>query len=200
MKTYKYDTEEAWLEARRGKITGTRLGGLLSKRNKAPLKGFYEVIAERVAIPHDGENVLDRGKRLEDEAIERFSTVTGKKVDTSLMLWCREDDENVALSPDGKVEGEEAAVEVKCLNSAAHIQAFVEQSIPDDYHHQMLQYFIVNEKLETLYFIFYDPRMTKDFFYLTITRESVQLEVDEYLALEREALEKMAEIEQKLTF
>lgn len=197
MKTLKFDDEQSWLSARRGRITGTRLGGLLSKRDKKPLKGFYELIAERVAIPHDGESVLDRGKRLEDEALERFATETGEKVSNELVLWCREDDENIALSPDGVV-GTTKAVECKCLSSAAHIEAWLTKEVPSEYEHQVLQYFIVNEKLQTLFFVFYDPRMPRDFFYLTIPRASVQDKVDEYLALERDVLSRVAEIEKQL--
>lgn len=199
MKTIKFTDEQEWLEARRGRITGTRLGSLLSKRDKKPLKGYYEIIAERVAVPHDGENVMDRGKRLEDEAIERFSQETGKKVDPSLVLWCREDDENIALSPDGII-GKTEAVEVKCLNSAAHIEAYLTKEVPSEYEMQVLQYFIVNDDLKTLYFVFYDPRMPKDFFFLTINREDMQEKVDEYLSLEREVLAQIQEIATTLTF
>jgi hypothetical protein len=46
---------------------------------------------------------MDRGKRLEDEAIERFAKETGKKVNTDLVLWMRDDDENIAVSPDGSI-------------------------------------------------------------------------------------------------
>jgi len=79
MKILKFDNEQDWLFARLGRITGTRLGNLLSKRDRKPLKGFYEIIAERIAIPADYENVMDRGKRLEDDAIERLPKKQGKK-------------------------------------------------------------------------------------------------------------------------
>jgi predicted phage-related endonuclease len=199
MKVQKFDTEEQWLEARLGRITGTRLGKLLSKRDKKPLAGYYELIAERVAIPHNGENVMDRGKRLEEGAIERFAKETGKKVKNDLVLWSREDDENIALSPDGTI-GKTEAVEVKCLSSAAHIEAWLTKQIPAEYWHQVLQYFIVNDKLKALYFVFYDPRMPKDLFWLTKTREEVQEEVNEYLEVEKQVLAQIAEIEKSLTF
>ena len=199
MKTLNFATEEEWLEARRGKITGTRLGSLFSKRDRKPLKGFYEVIAERVAIPRDEENAMDRGRRLEDEAIELFSKKAGKKVDTSLVMWCRDDDDNIAISPDGVISQTEA-VEVKCLNSAAHIEALLTQEIPSEYEFQVLQYFCVNDALARLYFIFYDPRMPKDLFWLEVNRKDVQEKVDEYLELERKAIEQIRGIEEKLTF
>ena len=199
MKTETFGDKDSWLEARRGRITGTRLGSLLSKRDKKPLKGFYEVIAERVAIPRDGENVMDRGIRLEEEAVARFVVETGKKVNTDLVIWHRDDDKNIAISPDGFI-GKTEAVEVKCLSSAAHIEAWLTKEVPSEYEHQVLQYFIVNDKLKTLFFIFYDPTMPKDLFWLTVERKGVQERVDEYLELERQVLTQIAEIEQKLTF
>ncbi len=197
MKTLKFETREEWLDARRGRITGTRLKDLITKGK--PKIGFYEIIAERIAIPASDENVMDRGIRLEDLAIARFAEETGKKVNTDLVLWCREDDENIALSPDGFI-GKKEAVECKCLSSARHIEAWLTQELPSEYECQVLQYFIVNEKLQTLYFVFFDPRMPKDFFYLTVQREGIQEQVDEYLQIERDALTKIAEIEKQLTF
>jgi hypothetical protein len=115
------------------------------------------------------------------------------------VLWCRDDDENIAVSPDGTI-GAREAVEVKCLFSARHIEAWLEQEIPDEYEYQVLQYFIVNDKLKTLYFIFYDPRMPKDFFYFALNRKGLQKQIDVYIELERRVLAEIAEIEAKLTF
>jgi hypothetical protein len=64
----------------------------------------------------------------------------------------------------------------------------------------VLQYFIVNEELQELYFVFYDPRMPIDFFYLMKTRAEVAEQVAEYLELERQVLQEIAEIEAQLTF
>lgn len=199
MKTLKFSSEQEWLEARKGRVTGTRLKDLVMKRGTGKKKGFYQIIAERVAIPHDGESYLDRGHRLEEDAIARFSQETGKKVNTDLVLWYREDDENIAISPDGYI-GKTEAVEVKCLDSAGHIEALVTKHIPDEYEGQVLQYFIVNDSLKVLHFVFYDPRMPKDFFYIDVHRKDIGAEVKEYLALERQALTEIAQIEAELTF
>lgn len=199
MKIEKYHSEEEWLEGRRGRITGTRLRDIIVKRGTKPKKGFYEIIAERVAIPHNGENVLDRGHRLEVEAIERFERETGKKVNKGLVIMCREDDDAIAYSPDGYI-GKTEDVEVKCLNSASHIEAWLTKEVPNEYWEQMLQGFIVNDKLKTRYMVFYDPRMPKDFFFLEVSRKDVQGQVDEYLELERQILAQIKEIEDKLTF
>lgn len=201
MKVQTFDNEDDWLEARRGRITGTRLKDLVTKGK--PKKGYWELIAERVAIPSDGENPMHRGKRLEDDAIERFIKETGKKVESELVMWHRDDDENIAISPDGYIKkGKKIkeATEVKCLSSAAHIEAYMTDIIPSEYEFQILQYFIVNEDLENLYFIFYDPRMPIDFFYQKVERKDIQANVDEYLDLERRVLVEVTKIEQDLTF
>lgn len=208
MKVETYGDREQWLEARRGRITGTRAGSLFSKRDKNPLKGLYEVIAERVALPPDGEAAMDRGTRLEEEAVARFEKETGKKVDTSLVIWARDEDANIAISPDGFIETGKGkkkaiteAVECKCLNSASHIEAFMTNQIPSEYEAQKVQYFVVNDALDTLHFVFYDPRMPKiDMFEITVKREDVQAQVDEFLEMERLALEAIADAERQLTF
>jgi predicted phage-related endonuclease len=199
MKKIKFNTEEEWLEYRKGKITGTKAGSLISKRDKNYLKGFYEIIAERVAIPHNGENYLDRGHRLEKIALDRFEKETGKKVDKDLVICYRDDFEDIAYSPDGIINNTED-VEVKCLSSALHIQAFLTKEIPKEYVDQIIQGFVVNDKLKKRYLVFFDPRMPKDFFYLEINRSEFKEEIKQFLEMEKEVLQKISEIESSLTF
>lgn len=199
MKTLKYDTKEEWLAGRIGKITGSRLKDIVVKRGTGKKIGFYELIAERLGIPADGENDRYRGTRLEAEAVEAFTKETGKEVDTNLYIWLRDDDESIAISPDGVI-GKTEALECKCLSSARHIEAFLTQEIPDEYEFQKLQYFIVNDELQTLYFAFYDPRLlAKPFFYITVKREDVQKEVDQYLEYQKITLAEVNEIVNNLT-
>lgn len=196
-----YNTEEEWLEARRGKITGTVSSELTPKvRGEGYRAGFYKILAERISIPEDGENRMDRGLRLEGEAIDRFNKETGKKAKhTQYTLCWRDDDPDIAYSPDAMI-GKTQDVEVKCRNSAVHIEVFLTQQYPKEYTSQVIQAFVVNDTLKTRYLVFYDPSCPKDFFYFTITRASLKKEIAEYLKMEREALVKMKEIEDKLTF
>lgn len=201
MEVKHYDNREEWLADRVGKITGSRLAKIVVKRGAGKKIGFYELIAERLGLPADGEDPMDRGTRLESEAAARFEQETGKKLDTSLIMWMRDDDNSIAISPDGVVEGEPEAAEFKCLGSARHIEAWHTQQIPDDYEFQKLQYFIVNPDLEKLYFGFYDPRIPAiDFFIIEVKREDVQEDVDKYLEYQRKELAEVAEIVNKLTF
>lgn len=203
MKTLSFDTKEAWLAARLGKITGSSLKDIVVKRGSGKKIGFYELIAEKLGIPADDESSMDRGVRLESEALDAFEKEKGMKLDRSLVLWMREDNENIAISPDGFVPGKKikVAVESKCLSSARHIEAWLTKQIPSEYEFQKLQYFIVNEDLETLYFAFYDPRLlAKPFFTIEVNRKDVQAEVDEYLEYQRVVLAEVSAVVNELTF
>jgi len=196
-----YLDEASWLKARNGKITGTKLKDIISlRKTEGKKKGFYQIIAEKVLVPEEGmENPMERGKRLEGEAIARFEKATKKKVDNSLVMWISDDNEDMAISPDGMI-GKTEAVEVKCVNPASHIEAWLTQQIPSEYEFQVLQYFIINEKLKTLYFAFFDPRIpAKDFFYLTVERETLAEDIEKYKAIEIETLKEINKIVKTLT-
>jgi len=198
MQIVKFENEEEWLEFRKGKITGSKK--IRPSRGNNKLTGFYELIAEKLALPAGDKNPMERGKELEAEAIEEFAKITGKKVDNNLVILLRDDNANIALSPDGIISDEEM-VEVKCLSSARHIEAFLKQEIPSEYKEQVLQYFVVNEKLQTLYFVFYDPRlMVHQLFYITVLRETIKAEVESYLEFQRKTLEEINSIVNDLSF
>jgi predicted phage-related endonuclease len=201
MKIEKFSSSELWLEARRGRITGTRLGDIIPKRGTGEKAGFYELVAEKMARPEDGENPMDRGHRLEEEALDRFEAETGKKVCRDFTIMSREDHEGIAVSPDGYVFSKSGKIteclEVKCLASWRHIKIFLEnEKIPSEFREQYAQYFVVDDNLKTLFAIFYDPRMiVRDFFFREIKRSDfAKEELDNYLEIEIEKLKKVDEI------
>ena len=193
---------DEWHEFRKGKISGTRLGEVYSPRGSRKL-GFYEIIADRLAIEADDENVMDRGLRLEDEAIALFEKNHKKKVER-VGVCISDINENIIQSPDGLIKNGKVyseAVEVKCLGSARHIQAIIENEVPKDYHTQMIQYFIVNESLERLYFVFYDPRLVaKPFPCIEVTRESLGDKIALFQAFQLEQLRDIDQIVEELSF
>lgn len=150
-----------WHQIRKGKITGTQLKDIMgtpAKRQDA----IYEIIAERLTVGVEAEesyeNAMDRGIRLEPDAISAFELETGLLVET--IGFC-EDDTNpmIANSPDGLI-GETEAVEAKCMGGKNHVKMWLKNEVPDEYKWQVVQYFIVNDKLEKLYFIGYNPDIT----------------------------------------
>jgi len=241
MNTQIFEDEREWQNARIGKITGTKVKGLLSKsaitkdkiitelnalklpykksaskglleamlpeeslmriKMQAPKKmGYYDLIAEKL-IEDDGIDLgpMDRGTYLETDALELFRKETGKNVDDRKILWSREDDPNIACSPDGVI-GKTEAVEVKCLSAGRHVEAMLTGKIPSEYMEQAIQYFVVNDKLKKLYFVFFDPRLiVKQFFFHIIERAYVQKEVIEYLEIQKEVLKEIDLVVAELT-
>jgi predicted phage-related endonuclease len=155
-------------------------------------------MAERLAIEENEEDPMERGHRLEDEVIKKFEEETGKQVD-KVGFITREDDDRIACSPDGLIKvGKKykEAVECKCLSASRHLQAYFEKKIPSEYDFQVLQYFIVNEDLETLYFCFYDPRITvKPFFKLEVHRKDIKDDIEMY---HKEQIKLLGEIDKLL--
>lgn len=207
MNIRRFEDREAWLVSRLGKATGSIARDLVGPtRGEGTKPAIYRLAAESLigsAAIDDDEHAMERGIRLEPVAIARFEKETGKKVDTSLMLWERDDDSRIAVSPDGMI-GKTAAIEIKCLASAKHVEAMATGRIPKNtagYEEQMLQYFVVNEKLTKLYYGFYDDRFPAplDFFYLTFTRKELQPQIDALLAVEREAVAKVREIVNRIS-
>jgi hypothetical protein len=185
MKTIRFEDRESWMKFRLGKITGTRLKDVVVKKGTGEKAGFYEIIAERLTKPDYvpevvGENAMIRGQRLEERAMQAFVAKTGKEVDSSLIMWVSDQNEYMALSPDGAI-GDTEGVEIKCLAGGKHVEAFLTQKIPSDYYFQALDYFIINEKLQTLYFCFYNPSLiVHEFFYIEMHRADVIAEIEEY--------------------
>lgn len=165
--------------------------------------GFYQLIADQLGIPPDGENSMDRGHRLEDEARQKLSEFLGLEVQTA-GICSRDDEPRIANSPDGLIKWEgkyKAAAEIKCLKSALHIQAIVEKKVPDEYWSQGMQYFVVNDDLEVLYFTFYDPRVISNPFHvIEIHRRDVEDTVIKLLAYQRDTLEQVDRITEELSF
>lgn len=190
---------QAWLDARKGKISGSKLKGLITKRGTGKKIGFYELMSERLGIEEAYEDPMERGHRLEDEAIVAFVNRTSKTV-TKVGLCVSDLNENIILSPDGLIEVDgkyREAIEIKCLSSARHLEAYFTQEVPADYMEQVLQYFVVNNDLEKLHLAFYDPRITsKPFFALEVKREGLEQEIKQCLEYQ---LATIAEIESLLT-
>lgn len=202
MKIQIFSDEIEWLQARKTKITGSKLKDIVILRGTEDKKGFYELVAERLATPRpDGENVMQRGKNLEKEAVCILESELGKTFNKDLVMWIKEDNESIAISPDAYTKELTEAVEVKCLCSADHIKAVIKNEYPDEYKFQVYQYFIVNDKLETLYFVIYDPSLSvKQFIYFIVDREDIKDEIEKYLQYEIDTLKRVNDEVNKLSF
>ncbi len=148
---------KAWLEARQGKITGTRLKDVLKTDN---LPAIYEMIAELGSDEIEETfttKAMQRGKDCEPIAKHLYQSLTNNIIEE--VGFCISDKyKYLALSPDGFTEDRIGAIEIKSPNTATHVKYIIGDKIPSEYMPQIMTYFLVNEDLEWLDFISYDDR------------------------------------------
>lgn len=203
MKVNTYNSEEEWLEAREPRITSTKLKDLVAVRGTAKKDGFYQLIAARLAIDEDGdEDPMERGHRLEKEALVRLSAATGHLfIHSDNEIWESDENPYIACSPDGYTKNHLRAAEVKALKASIHIKAWHTQKIPNEYKLQAIQPFIVNEKLKKLYFCFLDPRVVAlPFHYIVVHRKDIEKDIEKYKAYQLKELAEVDEIVAQLAF
>ncbi len=206
------EDREAWLDLRKGIITGTKAKKVqpLARSGKLPM-GIYDLIAERIAVEKDGEPERDRGLRLENEALLLTQDKYKLDLDLDCGMWFS-DDEKLAVSPDGAEVGDKPtyAAEAKCLDTKNHIQGilqdYIAKQLPQynpidslkigtsDFTAQVIQYFVINPNLKTLYFTLYDDRVVLDnimHYVIVVKREHITDFIDSQEAYERDAIDKI---------
>jgi hypothetical protein len=128
-----YQNSEEWLEWRYGKITGSKVDGVLPPQRKLKdstmaKQGFWELLAEQF-ISSDVEDISSdaraRGHQLEHDNI----TITQERLKLGEVqrnaLW--ENENGIAISPDAFEANTETptwAIECKSLNYANHFKAW----------------------------------------------------------------------------
>lgn len=136
---------------------------------------IYKLIAQRIAKPINPNDYVDRipegvtysamlrGQILEEEARELISEKLGKQIIPG-RVWQSEENEYMICSPDGEIVDDTGkvseAVEIKCLDSWKVVKAYYEKRPPLEYEAQIIQYFLVNENLQKLYFCIYSDVFT----------------------------------------
>lgn len=184
-----------WDQIRAGKITGTKLKGLLGRTSQ---EWIYRIAAENITGGETGENAMQRGVRLESEALEFFKSVTGH--DVREVGFIESSNPGIGMSPDGVIYGfgddkdkVVQAVEIKCLAGWKHLKAFVEASPPKEYEAQILQYFICNEDLQVLHFVLYHDLfpIKSQMVHLVIHRSDVMDKITNALGVQKEALKEV---------
>lgn len=204
MQILQFETHEEWMRARERRVTGSKLNDTITVKGNGKKKGYYQLIADRMSIGEGYEDPRMRGHRLEPIAMQEFAKLLEKEVDQSLVMWARDDNESIAISPDGVIS-ETEAVEVKCLDAAGHIESLLTNDFPSKdrlkYTMQKYQYFIVNDSLQTLYSVFYNPSLIKKkLFYHVTHRKDIGDKIEQYLKIQRDMIAEIDEIVTSLTF
>lgn len=152
-----------WFVARLGKVTGSRIADLTAKGRSGPSASRANYLAQLVVerLTGLGEEsftspAMEWGKEKEAEAREAYEFLSGQTVETVGFI----DHPTIALagaSPDGNV-GSDGHVEIKCPNTATHIDTLRGGSVPGKYVKQM-QWQMACTGRQWCDFASYDPRM-----------------------------------------
>ena len=220
---------EEWLEYRKGKSGGSAFGKLykVNGRTNETLKDqFFVMLAERVARPMTPNDYLDkvpegitfswavRGHILEPEAAKAFELKTGKILDDG-KVWASDYDPSSYVSPDRVIKSSDGkireAVEIKCLSSEKVLKVWWDKqhltdggsdfwALPsNEYQAQVIKYFMVNDDLETLYWVVYTDLIPKlELQILEIKREDVSNFIEDAKGIEEKYLKNLIEAERLL--
>lgn len=153
--------------------------------------GFWKIVGEYVSYGAEEESPMARGTHLETENAEKTIEKYGLKnpIYDRGMIW-KDDSEMLGCSPDACENAEEPvwSIECKSLSTAEHLylimaDKFAKGELPDEleelfpqrpgeyrgidsvaeeHQYQVRQAFVVNPKLEVVYYSLYDPRIVLD--------------------------------------
>lgn len=190
---------EEWFAARCGKVTASRVADVIAKTKSgySTSRANYmaELICERMTgVPAESYQnaAMLWGINTEPLARSAYEAEAGGLVE-QVGFISHDTIPNAGASPDGLV-GTDGMVEIKCPNTATHIETLLGEAIPQKYLTQM-QWQMACTGRKWCDFVSYDPRMPEhmQFFCKRINRdESVIAE------LEKEVKAFLEELDQKV--
>lgn len=156
-----------WFEMRRGKVTASKIADVMSKgkgsAEPAALRNYRaQIVCERLTGTVEESycnGAMQRGTELEPLARECYEFMTGYTVDQVAFV----DHHTIPMcgaSPDGHI-GDDGMVEIKCPNSANHIDYLLGGKPPAQYVPQM-QWQMACTGRKWVDFCSYDPRLPEE--------------------------------------
>lgn len=191
---------EEWFKARLGLATASRFSDIMAKTRSgyAASRANYmsELAIERLTgVPAESyqNGAMQWGTDNEPVAKLNYELATENPVEET-GFW-KHDTLMAGASPDGFV-GDDGLVEIKCPNSATHIQTLKSKTIPRQYIAQVQGQMWITER-KWCDFVSYDPRLPVNA-QMTIIR--IQRD-DEYIAeLEDEITKFLKEVDEQVDF
>ena len=154
-----------WFAARCGRVTASRMADVVAKTAKgygaSRANYMAELVVERLTgKPTEGftNAAMQWGTDQEPFARDAYSAKTGELV-TEVGFVNHPRIENAGASPDGIVGT--GLVEIKCPNTASHIEYLMSKEPPQKYYYQM-QWQMACAMAEFCDWVSYDPRMPQE--------------------------------------
>lgn len=189
-----------WFSARAGKVTASRIADIVArtKSGYAASRANYcaQLVVERLtgAVAESFSNAaMQWGTDTEPMARDAYSAKTGELVE-KVGFFVHPRIEQSGASPDGAV-GDEGLIEIKCPNTATHIETLIDKVPPTKYLYQM-QWQMACTNRAWCDFASYDPRMPANLrlFILRVPRDDKLIK-----EVEREVMTFLDEVNEKVT-
>ena len=189
-----------WFAARCGRVTASRVADVIAKTKSGPsaLRTNYlaELVAERLTgnvAPSFTNDAMRWGT--EQEPVARQAYEFREEVEVQQVGFVIHPTiEQSGASPDGLVMSS-GLVEIKCPNTATHIDTLLSQSIPAMYVTQM-QWQMACTGRAWCDFVSFDPRMPAD---MQLFVRRLQRDQDLIIDLEREVSAFLSELDDKVS-
>jgi putative phage-type endonuclease len=157
---------EEWFSARLGKVTASRVADVMAKTKSGPSASRANYMADLICERLTGQRqegftstAMQWGTDTEPQARAAYEFMTDAAViETGLCLHPMIAD--FGASPDGLV-GEDGLLEIKCPNSAAHIETLLSGEAPAKYKTQMQSQMACTGRA-WCDFVSFDPRLPAD--------------------------------------
>lgn len=189
---------EEWLSIRVGKVTASRVSDVIAKTKTgygaSRANYMAELLCERLTgAPAEKftNAAMQWGTATEDEARAAYEFHTGVVVETVGFVPHPRIAE-AGASPDGFV-GSDGLVEIKCPNSATHIETLLGQAIPAKYVTQMMFQMACTGR-QFCDFVSYDPRLPDD---MRLFVQRLDRDDEKIAGMEREIEAFLTELEDK---
>ena len=152
-----------WLHARLGKVTASRVSDIVArtKTGFSASRATYraQLVCERLTgLPQEtfSNAAMDWGREQEANARAAYEFETGRTVD--LVGFVQHPSYTMAgASPDGLI-ATDGLIEIKCPNTATHIETLLGKAVPGKYVAQM-QWQMACTGRQWCDFVSYDPRL-----------------------------------------
>lgn len=190
---------EEWFAARCGKVTASRVADIIAKTKTGPSASRENYLAQLVCERMTGKPAesysnaaMQWGTEQEPFARAAYEGVKDVLVE-EMGFAVHPTIEGAGASPDGLV-GLFGLVEIKCPNTATHIQTLLDQKVPEKYITQM-QWQMACTARQWCDFVSFDPRMA-DGLQLFIKR--VEYDPIYVAQLEKEVIFFLMDVEEKI--
>jgi putative phage-type endonuclease len=191
---------EEWFAARCGKVTASRVADIMARTKTGPSASRENYLAQLVCERMTGKPAESYSNAAmawgtEQEPFARAAYESAKDVLVEEVGFVSHPSFSEAgASPDGLV-GEFGLVEIKCPNTATHIQTLLEQKVPEKYNTQM-QWQMACTQRHWCDYVSFDPRMAEG---LQLFIKRVEFDPVYVGKLDKEIINFLLDLEDKIT-